>query len=366
MDEIVIGISGLNACDNPGPGAGIARSLKEDFDLNARIVGLAYDALEPGVYMDWLFDQAFTLPYPSAGGGDFVQRLLEIQAASGLNWVIPNLDVELPLYIKYADDLAAAGIRTFLPSMRQFRLRGKDKLPEAARAIGVDVPETFVTTSEEELYAACEKIGFPVIVKGAFYQAHRAYTPLEAVAKFRAVAAEWGYPVIVQEAVTGEELNLVGVGDGRGELLGAAAMKKTSTTSLGKVWSAVSLKNPMLDDAAERFVRGLKWRGPFELECILDVKTDRLYLIEINPRFPAWSYFATGLGVNLPSRMLRAVEGRPLPPRPDYAAGRLFMRYTAEMVTDMDRFQSVMTQGAVTSQSSALNAETMFIEGTGR
>ena len=30
---------------------------------------------------------------------------------------------------------------TFLPSMRQFRLRGKDKLPEAARAIGVDVLE---------------------------------------------------------------------------------------------------------------------------------------------------------------------------------------------------------------------------------
>lgn len=345
MDELVIGISGLNAGDNPSPGAGIARSLKEDAELNARIVGLAYDALEPGVYMDWLFDQSFTLPYPSAGGDDFLQRLLEIQAATGLSWVIPNLDVELPLYIKYADELAVAGIRTFLPTMRQFRLRGKDKLPEAARTIGIDVPETFVATSEEELHVACEKIGFPVMVKGAFYQAHRAYTPLEAAAKFRAVAAEWGYPVIVQQAVSGEELNLVGVGDGRGGLLGAAAMKKTSTTSLGKVWSAISLKNPSLDEAADRFVAGLRWRGPFELECILDPRHDRLYLIEINPRFPAWSYFATGLGVNLPSRLIRAAESLPLPPRPDYEAGRLFMRYTAEMVTDLERFQNVMTQG---------------------
>jgi hypothetical protein len=29
-----------------------------------------------------------------------------------------------------------------------------------------------------------------------------------------------------------------------------------------------------------------------------------------------------------------------------YEAGKFFMRYTYEMVTDMQRFQSVMTQGA--------------------
>lgn len=347
MQPLVVGVSGINAADNPGPGTGIARSLKEAGDLDVRVVGLAYDALEPGLYMNWLFDRSYTLPYPSAGGDEFLARLLEVQAMQGLDWIIPNLDVELPLYIKYADELATAGIRTFLPTMRQFRLRGKDKLTEVAAAIDVDVPETFVTSTEEELYAACAKIGFPVVVKGAYYQAHRAYTELEAAAKFRAVAAEWGYPVIVQEMVTGDELNLVGVGDGKGGLLGAVAMKKISTTSLGKVWSAVTLKNPLLEEAAERFVAGLKWRGPFELECILDWKQNRLYLIEINPRFPAWSYFATGVGVNLPARMIRSAMGLDVGPAPDYEAGRFFMRYTAEIVTDMDRFQTVMTQGQV-------------------
>src|SRR5207237_2634999 len=131
---------------------------------------------------------------------------------------------------------------------------------------------------------------------GPLSQPHRAYTMMEAAAKFRAVAAEWRYPVIVQKLVDGDELNLVGVGDGAGELLGAVAMKKIAVTSLGKVWSAVSLQNPLLEAAAERFVARLKWRGPFELECILDPREQRLYLIEINPRFPAWSYFATGVG----------------------------------------------------------------------
>jgi carbamoyl-phosphate synthase large subunit len=347
MKKLVIGVSGINAADNPGPGTGIARSLKEDPDLDVRLVGLAYDALEPGIYMDWLFDRSFTLPYPSAGGEQFLDRLIEIQVAHGLDWIIPNLDVELPLYIKYAEELERAGIRTFLPTMRQFRLRGKDKLAEAAARFGVEVPKTRVVTSEDELYAACDEIGYPVFVKGAYYQAYRAYTALEAAAKFRAIAAEWGYPVIVQQAVAGDELNLVGVGDGEGGLLGAVAMKKISTTSLGKVWSAVTLKNPLLDDAAERFVAGTRWRGPFELECVFDPRDDRLYLIEINPRFPAWSYFATGVGVNLPARMIRRAMGLHCGPRPDYEAGRFFMRYTAEIVTELDRFQAVMTQGSV-------------------
>ncbi|MGE0610221.1 MAG: hypothetical protein AB7O62_24230 [Pirellulales bacterium] len=348
MSELVIGVSGINAADNPGPGTGIARSLREDAELQARVIGLAYDALEPGIYMDWLFDRSFTLPYPSASGADFVQRLLDVRAATGLEWIIPNLDVELPLYIKYADELAQHGINTFLPTIKQFRLRGKDKLPEVAATMGVEVPLTAVAMSEEALYEACQRIGFPLLVKGVYYHAYPAYTMLEAAAHFRAITAEWGYPVIVQRKVQGDEINLVGCGDGCGNSLGQVSMKKISTTSLGKVWSAVTLKHPQMREAAERFVGSLKWRGPFELECIFDREAEKLYMIEINPRFPAWSYFATGVGVNLPARMIRHAQGLPLEPAPEYAAGRLFMRYTGELVTDMVRFQSVIMQGAST------------------
>ena len=50
--------------------------------------------------------------------------------------------------------------------------------------------------------------------------------------------------------------------------------------------------------------RQSQWRGPFELECMAG--DDHVHLIEINPRFPAWVYLATGVGLNLPSRLLRA------------------------------------------------------------
>jgi len=46
------------------------------------------------------------LPYPSSSGEGYLDRLLYIKSAHGLDVVVPNLDAELPFYIKYASQLA--------------------------------------------------------------------------------------------------------------------------------------------------------------------------------------------------------------------------------------------------------------------
>lgn len=343
MNKTFIGVSGINAVDNPGPGIGVARSLKEDKELNAQIVGLAYDAMEPGIFMDWLVDKSFILPYPSGSGDAFIERLLYIKRTHGLDMVIPNLDAELPIYIKYAGLLAGHGIKTFLPDMEQFRLRGKDRLLDIAKRIGIALPRTRVINSLAELYQGVDELGLPVMVKGSFYKAYRCHTISEAVSHYHALVAEWGYPVIVQEVVPGDELNVVGLGDGEGHSLGQVAIKKLSVTALGKIWTGVTVKNEAMLDATERFIREFKWRGPFELECMANGAVTNL--IEINPRFPAWTYFAAGVGINLPSRLVRQALKLEVPGNCDYEAGKLFVRYTYELVTDMSTFQKAVTRG---------------------
>lgn len=343
MDQLFIGVSGINAVDNPGPGIGVARSLKEDADLNVSIVGLAYDAMEPGIYMDWVVDKSFILPYPSGSDDAFIERLLYIKQHHGLDVIIPNLDAELPLYIKHAKTLADHGISTFLPNMEQFKLRGKDRLIEIASKIGISLPRTKVVNSMDGLLQAVNELGLPVMVKGSFYKAYRCFTTPEAISHYHDLVAEWGYPIIVQEVVTGDEMNVIGLGDGEGHALGCVGIKKLSITALGKIWTGVTVKNDPMTEAAEAFVKSFAWRGPFELECI--VNDSHVYLIEINPRFPAWVYFATGVGVNLASRLVRCARGLPLAPTPDYEAGKLFVRYTYEVVTDMATFQKAVTRG---------------------
>lgn len=342
-DKLVVGVSGLNAVDNPGPGVGVARSLRERFDRDLQIVGLAYNALEPGIYMDWVVDRSYTLPYPSNGTSEYLDRLKHIRAETGLNCIIPCLDAELPLYIRFQEDLAMLGIRTFLPTMSQFRWRSKDRLAELAERAGLKYPKTRTVTNEVELCRAVEEAGLPVFVKGIFYDARKVYQLSDALANYRRLLAEWGGPVLVQEIVEGDELNVVGLGDGEGGMLGMVAAKKTYVTQLGKMWGGVTVRHAGVLDAAVRFVRACRWRGPFELECM--VRGDDVHLIEINPRYPAWVYLATGVGVNLPGRQIDRMLGQPTESHSDYDAGRLFLRYSYDMAAPLERFQKTLTTG---------------------
>jgi len=341
MATIKVAVSGINAVDNPGPGIGVIRSLKEDKDLEVEAIGLAYDAMEPGIYMDWLVDKAFILPYPSGSEEDYISRLLYLKQTVGIDLVIPTLDTEMPLYIKAASFLETQGIKTFLPTKEQFDLRGKTKLPEVAARIGLKIPKTKIIVSYEDLMKAIQEIGLPVMVKGVFYKAYRAYTYQEATSYFHQIVAEWGYPVIVQQVVSGEEMNVIGVGDGMGESLGLVGIKKLWITALGKIWTGVTVKNDALLTAAKRFVQEFKWKGAFELECI--VAKDGIYLIEINPRFPAWVYFATDIGINLPQMVVDIMQNKDIKPQLEYPQNKMYVRYTGEFVTDFTDFMKLLS-----------------------
>lgn len=339
-----IAVTGINAIDNPAPGTGVARSLGEDEQLPMKVIGLAYDAMEPGLYMDWLFERCFIMPYPSSDPETLVERLEQIQSQVGIDCVIPNFDVELPLYIHCAKELEAMGIHTYFPTKAQFALRNKAKLAEAAPSFGLKTPKTITVSSVQELQEAIADLQFPLMIKGTYYKAYRVTTVEQAIQRFYQLAAEWGYPIIVQQVITGVELNLVGVGDGKGGHLGLVTIKKMTVTDMGKIWSAVTIHHAGMRLAAEAFLQHTKWKGAFELECISD-RDGEIYLIEINPRFPAWTYFATGVGINLPSRLVRAAMGLPIPVRQDYEAGKLLMRYTYEIITDVAPLQTLMTLG---------------------
>ncbi len=339
---MIVAVSGINDTDNPGPGIGVARSLKES-DASIKTVGLSYDVQDPGNYMDFVIDKSYLLTYPSRGWEPIYSRLLYIKGTYGLDAVIPTLDAELPQYIKYQDELAAAGIKTFLPNSKQFELRSKENLKEVSETIGIVYPRTKKVYNIDQLTEAVKEIGTPCIVKGNYYKAYKAGSVPEAVYYFTEISNEWGFPILVQEIVKGEEMNVIGAGDGEGGVLGLVAIKKMTTTSLGKIWNGVTIKHERLLSVAESFVKSYKWRGPFELECIVD--GDNIIMIEINPRFPAWVYFATGAGINLPKRLLDTMFGKECDRDGEYEAGVMMVRYTYEIVTNIHRLSTLATKG---------------------
>jgi len=342
MQGLKIALSGINDTDNPGPGIGVARSLKEA-ESQTTTIGLSYDIQDPGNYMGFVIDKSFVLPYPNKGWEAIFSHLLKIKDKMGLDMVIPNLDAELPLYIKHQDDLQREGIKTFLPTQKQFDLRAKEHLSMLSESLGIHYPETFKTTNIDELAEALKKVDFPAVVKGNYYKAYIVHNLSDAIHRFTEIANEWGYPILVQEMVKGDELNVVGVGDGQGGTLGLVAAKKMTTTAMGKFWNGVSIEHKALMEVAEKFVKQTSWRGPFELECMID--GGKIYMIEINPRFPAWVYFATGLGVNLPQRLVDFSMGKEIDRNSTYPAGKMMIRYTYETIADIQELSHLATQG---------------------
>ena len=336
---ITVGISGINAIDNPGPGTGIAQSLKES-DLDVKTVGFAYDSMEPGIFMD-VIDKSYILPWPSCTPEDYLNRLAYINAKENLDVIIPALDAELPLFIKLKSQIEEMGIKLLIPNYKTFLERDKTKLDILAPILGLNIPKTLAITSVADIYKSEIAFGYPMMVKGPFYEAFKARTRAEAQKYFYELSAKWGFPIITQQFISGDEYNLVGLGDGLGNDLGKLAIKKMLITKLGKIWTNVSIKNEKISDAAEKFVTKLKWSGGYELELLQKYGTEDLYLIEINPRFPAWLYMASGCGINLPERLVKFLLNLEYKTDSDYEAGKVLIRYTGELIRNISDFEKL-------------------------
>lgn len=342
--KLTIGITGLNNIDSPGPGIPVIRGLKESTLFDCRIIGLSYDALEPGIYLHDVVDKTYQIPLPSAGQQSLLNRLEYIHQVEKLDVIIPNFDAELFNFIKLQDTLKAMGIATFLPTLEQFEERHKSALPAFGQKYGINVPKSKMINSMAEIHSLAYEFGYPLVVKGKFYDASIAYSPDQAMAHFNKISARWGLPIIIQQYTPGTEVNLTGVGDGKGNLTGAVPMRKTYITDKGKAWAGVALEDKELMDIAKKMVAGSKWRGGFELEMI---RTDRneYYLIEINPRFPAWVHLATGAGQNHPEALVRLALGEDVKPYEEYTVGKMFIRYSWDQIVDLKEFETISTLG---------------------
>jgi len=341
---LTIAITGLNAIDSPGPGIGVARALKDDPDLNPRIIGLSYESLEPGVYMHDVIDKSYQIPYPSAGSEALFNRLMIIHEKEKLDLVIPNFDSELFNFIRLAGKLASQGIFSFLPSHAQLEALDKMHLSEFGLKNQVKTPHTAFITSLEEAKKVLEEFEFPLMVKGKFYEAFQANSEEQMAGYFHKLSAKWGLPVVLQQMVHGTEIDVAGLGDGEGNLIGAIPMRKLYITDKGKGWSGVVLDDPELITLAQNFCTASQWRGGFELEYI-KTNQDEFYLLEVNPRFPAWIYTTAAAGQNLPSALVKLALHLPFTPFNGYQPGKMFVRYAWDLITDIDEFHKISTLG---------------------
>jgi carbamoyl-phosphate synthase large subunit len=342
-----IAVTGLNAGDNPAPGLAVLRCLQRNRSKQDRLIGFAYDALDSGIYAADVVDDVFMLPYPSSNPESFLERICEIHQRLELTVIVPTLDAELPAFIELEPRLLELGISTVLPTREQLDVRSKANLHRLAQRCGFRTPQTFLIGDANELRRVHSQLTYPLFVKGPYYGAKLVTNLEEALTAFHATAAEWGFPIILQTCVGGpprEERNVVALGDGKGGLLGAVAMKKLAVTDKGKGWAGITIRHPELIAVAQRFVSATHWRGPFELEVVV-AADGTLFVIEINPRFPAWIYLAAAAGINLPQLAIAIATGTEPAAIRDYRVGTMFIRTALDQIADVSDLEKIVMNG---------------------
>jgi carbamoyl-phosphate synthase large subunit len=67
--------------------------------------------------------------------------------------------------------------------------------------------------------------------------------------------------------------------------------------------------------------------------------------MEVNPRFPAWIYLSAAAGQNQPAALLKLALGKKVEPYNGYEVGKIFIRYSWDLIIDITDFQKISGAG---------------------
>jgi diaminopimelate decarboxylase len=310
-------ISGLYSGPNPSPGLGTARSLRLAYP-NATLVGVDYSPRSTGLHHEVFDDLWVRRPWTELDLDRYAQRIADELADDGY-W-ISGLDLEAAWLSK---SLASARLHFLGPPPC-----GLDAIAKPAAALaerlGLNLPPTIsVLEGDWALHRFCRRHGWNVWLKGPQYQAIKVRSWQAFLQARTALLQTWNNDAIhVQAHVAGIEESVI-FAAWQGDVTGMAHMAKRLVTDEGKTWAGrISRVDEALPGFAESLLqtaRDIEWSGGAELEMIR-APDGCLYLLECNPRFPAWVHGATIAGINVPASLLAAASGRqPQPCKQDSA-----------------------------------------------
>lgn len=322
---MIVYCSGLYSGPNPSPGVGVARSIRAAHP-KIRIIGVDYSSGSTGLSHPVFDDLWIQRPWEELDLARYGGRIKDL-LQDGDCW-ISGLDLECGWL---ADTLPSVPGRLSPPTSALEAVR-KPAI-KTARELSLGTPHSIaMTCSDEEITEFCAHHGWKVWLKGPWYQALPVTSWPKLLQVRRQLEETWpGEPLHLQAHVPGNEESVVFAAH-EGELLGSRHMKKLQLTEEGKTWAGrigeTEAEMPGLEEKLAAMLRRLSWTGGGELELVRG-EVDQAWLLECNPRFPAWVFGITLAGLNLPGELVSAVSGEI--PRPNPATANEFVRIVTEV-----------------------------------
>jgi protein-tyrosine-phosphatase/predicted ATP-grasp superfamily ATP-dependent carboligase len=218
---------------------------------------------------------------------------------------------------------------------------------QAAREIGMDVPNEYQFRDLAELDASRGALRFPLLAKPASkveeinFALHYYHSFGELREAFMNDPS-FGYKYLLQEYCRGYGVGIeLLIWDGKVHVVFQhKRLKELPSTGGVSIMAEAQLPDPRLVDAATRLLRRLAWQGAAMVEFRYDPATERAALMEINGRYWGSLPLSVNAGVEFPYYEWQLAHGVAPGPIASYAPGfRTLWR-----VGDLMRFTSIISR----------------------
>ncbi|MFO7261783.1 MAG: ATP-grasp domain-containing protein [bacterium] len=272
-------------------------------------------------------------PDPLRAPGDFVDALEQYARRVGARVLLPISEASVLAVL--ADRERFRDMCIPFPDEAAFhRVCDKPRVLQAARALGIEIPEQRLLTAAGEIDALDpDAVRYPVVVKPGRSVAGDAHGRQKTMVSYarddRELRAQLerlpaaAFPVLLQQRIVGPGVGIfLLLWDGRTDAVFSHRRIREKPPSGGvSVYRESIPADPALVRASTALLEAFGWQGVAMVEYKVDASTGEPYLMEVNGRFWGSLQLAIDAGVDFPVRLVRLALGEPLPPQPAYRVG---------------------------------------------
>ena len=236
--------------------------------------------------------------------------------------------------------------RFLLPSTELFnKVNDKYSLSKIAKKIGVVVPKSIEICEEADCVNAAAAIGYPVVLKlcndeGMFLSPGDRYRIVSSEAElgnaWRALS-QHGKEILMQEYIIGVGVGLSAVYDKKHSCVMSFQHKRLREYPIdgGPSTYCESINQKNIGDVGRKLLDALEWTGPAMVEFKYDYNSQRLVLLEINPRYWGSLPLARKSGLNFPLAHFNLIAEKVFETPLEYQEGRKLKFFITDLIATL-------------------------------
>lgn len=285
--------------------------FKEALGNNGQIIAVDTQLTAPA-----LVDAHLAFRVPSIYDPEYIDSLKSIVKDNNVKAIISLNDLELPILSLHKKEFEDMGTKVIISDENVIDMSSdKWKTYNFFSKLKIPTPKTFITIESVLEAIKNNTLQYPLIVKPRWGSASIGVDVAEnekelllayELQKLRieksilktVSSGDIDHSIIIQEKLDGEEYGMDILNDFNGDYYGCFVRKKLSMRS-GETDKAVSV----IDDEFSRFgeLIGNHTKHIGNMDCDFFVVKDKIYILELNPRFGGGYPFSHEAGINTPA-----------------------------------------------------------------